>query len=92
MAKDNTIGDNIRKLRDSAGYSQQSIAGFLKVDQSLISKIEKGERGISSDMLDKLASLFGIAASAILDDTASALPLARSPDSLQRRPKNRWSL
>ena len=42
------------------GISQVEIANFLGVDQSLISKIEKGERSISSDMLDELSSLFGV--------------------------------
>ena len=50
------IGETIKALREGAGYNQQSIATFLKVDQSLISKIEKGERNIASDMLEKLAS------------------------------------
>ena len=56
----NIIGENIRILRDNAGFNQQSIASYLKVDQSLISKIEKGERTISTDMLEKLAALFGV--------------------------------
>ena len=30
------------------------------MDQSFISKVEKGERPISSDMLERLASLFGV--------------------------------
>ncbi|MHB1484863.1 MAG: helix-turn-helix domain-containing protein [Saccharofermentanales bacterium] len=68
MMNNEKIGENLRMLRDSAGYNQQSIASFLKVDQSLISKIEKGERSISTDMLDKLASLFGVTTSAILDN------------------------
>ncbi len=54
------IGENIRKLRSNARYSQQTIASFLCVDQSLICKIEKGERSISVDLLEKLAALFGI--------------------------------
>jgi transcriptional regulator with XRE-family HTH domain len=54
------ICENIKRLRENAGYNQQSIAEFLHVDQSLISKIEKGERSISADMLEKLASLFGV--------------------------------
>lgn len=60
MVENNIIGENIRRLRDSAGYNQQIIATFLNVDQSLISKIEKGERSISVDMLEKLAVLFGV--------------------------------
>lgn len=70
------IGENLRILRDGAGYNQQSIASFLGVDQSLISKIEKGERSISTDMLDKLSSLFGITTSAVVNDVVVVRPLS----------------
>ena len=60
MGITSNIGKNIRKLRTNMGISQVEIANFLGVDQSLISKIEKGERSISSDMLDELSSLFGV--------------------------------
>lgn len=55
-----TVGENIRILREQSGFTQSNLAKYLKVDQSLISKIEKNERTITSDMLDKLAALFGI--------------------------------
>lgn len=54
------IGENIKILREQSGFTQSNIAKYLKVDQSLISKIEKGERLITSDMLDNLSTLFGI--------------------------------
>ncbi len=54
------IGENIRLLRENAGFTQNSIARFLEVDQSLVSKVEKGERSLSSDLVEKLASLFGV--------------------------------
>ncbi len=54
------IGENIRTLRDNAGFTQSNLAQFMKVDQSLISKVEKGERGLSAEMLEKLAALFGV--------------------------------
>ena len=57
---DNLIGKNIKTLREEMGFNQANIAHFLNVDQSLISKIEKGERTLSSDMLEKLACLFGV--------------------------------
>ena len=56
----NTIGNNIRALRENAGFTQNSLAKFMNVDQSLVSKIEKGERSLSSDMLEKLSALFGV--------------------------------
>ena len=55
-----TIGNNIRNLRKNAGYGQGNLAQLLGVDQSLISKIENGERGLTSDMMSKLAALFGV--------------------------------
>ncbi|MDD4396548.1 MAG: helix-turn-helix transcriptional regulator [Sphaerochaetaceae bacterium] len=48
----NIIGENIRILRDNAGFTQGNLAHFMGMDQSLISKIEKGERGLSADMLE----------------------------------------
>lgn len=54
------IGENIKKLREEMELNQANIAQFLNVDQSMISKIEKGERTISVDMLEKLSCLFGV--------------------------------
>ncbi len=56
----NIMGENIRILRDNAGFTQGNLAVFLGVDQSLISKVEKGERNLSADMIEKIASLFGV--------------------------------
>ena len=59
----NTIlGENIRKLRENAGFTQSNIARFAGVDQSLISKVEKGERNLSADLIEKLAALFAVPA------------------------------
>ncbi len=63
----NIIGENMRVLRERMGFNQMNIARFLDVDQSLISKIEKGERNLSTDMLEKLACLFGVSVEAIED-------------------------
>lgn len=52
------IGNNIRKMREKTGLSQKQIASFIGVDQSLVSKIETGERTISTDILDRLSALF----------------------------------
>ena len=54
------IGENIRALRENAGFTQNNLALYMNVDQSLISKVEKGERIMSVDMLEKLATLFGV--------------------------------
>ena len=53
----NKLGKNIKKAREYSKLSQHDVARFLGVDQSLISKYESGERAVSADSLDKLASL-----------------------------------
>lgn len=69
------LGEKIKVLRERGGFTQSNIATYLKVDQSLISKFEKGERAITSDMLDKLSALFGMQLSAFKDDEIIAKPL-----------------
>ena len=72
----NIIGNNIKILRDNMGFSQSTVARFLNVDQSLISKVEKGERSLSTDMLEKLACLFGISIDAIESNSIEASNLS----------------
>ena len=40
----NTIGQKVKGLREKAGLNQMQLAHFLEIDQSTISKCEKGER------------------------------------------------
>ena len=70
------IGENIRKLRDNAGFTQGNLAAFIGVDQSLISKIEKGERNLSVELLEKLASLFGVTVDQIESESVTASKLS----------------
>lgn len=72
----NIIGNNIKTLRAGMGFNQSNIACFLDVDQSLISKVEKGERILSADMLEKLACLFGVPVDAIEDGSIEASGLS----------------
>lgn len=60
MDRKGIIGENIKFLREQSGLTQSNLARFLNVDQSLISKIEKNERSVTSDILEKLSTLFGV--------------------------------
>ncbi|HNX29455.1 MAG TPA: helix-turn-helix transcriptional regulator [Syntrophomonadaceae bacterium] len=71
-----SIGSKIKSLRKSSGFTQMNIANYLKVDQSLISKFETGERPISSDLLERLLTLFGCNMSALNETEDTLKPLS----------------
>ena len=75
MGKFEGIVERMKTFRKSSGLSQANIACFLGVDQSLISKAEKGERSLSVEMLEKLAALYGVSISAFEEDTLPVNPL-----------------
>ena len=52
------MGKRIKSLRERANLNQKAVADYLSLDQSMVSKIEKGERKITSDVIEKLARLF----------------------------------
>jgi transcriptional regulator with XRE-family HTH domain len=62
------IGQKIKALREKAGLNQVQIAQFLGVDQSTISKCEKGERQFQVDHLERLGSLFGFLLNDLMND------------------------
>ena len=48
----------LKKLREENGYSQKQIADYLEMDQSYISKIEKGTRKLNEASFNKLCLLY----------------------------------
>lgn len=62
------IGINILNYRSYQGLTQQQIANFLGVTREFISLIETGKRDISISNLNKLADLFGIELSELLEE------------------------
>lgn len=67
MSGINTIGNRLKTLREKSGLNQVQMAAFLDVDQSYISKCEKGERQLSVDALEKACCLFGCTLSELTD-------------------------
>lgn len=63
---------NIREARKRAGLSQIQLAELVGMDQSGISRIERGERPVTVDMLKAIAQALGVRPAALLDDTKRA--------------------
>lgn len=62
------LGIRIKVLREHTGFTQSNLATYLKADLNLISMVEREELSLTSDMLEKLASLFGVQLSVFYDD------------------------
>lgn len=54
------LGEKIRDLRKSRGITQKELGDFLGYSESFISYIEKGERKLSIDILQKIAKMFSV--------------------------------
>ena len=70
-----SIGQKIKALREKAGLNQGQIAQFLEVDQSNISKCEKGERQFQVDHLERLGNLFGVSLGDLMNEEVPVMPL-----------------
>jgi len=55
----------IRKLRKSKSISQEELALLADIDRTYVGDIEKGERNVSIDVLEKLANTLEISISEI---------------------------
>lgn len=68
------LGLRLRQLREAAGLSQKQLAECLSVDQSLISKIEAGERTASSSQIDAICDIVCYPADKLVDETLDIRP------------------
>lgn len=70
------IGERLRLARDDAKLTQAAAAGVINAARTTIVAIEKGQRRVRIDELQKLASAYGTSANAIMRREAVHLDLA----------------
>ncbi len=56
---DKTIARNIKKLRETARYTQNEVANALGVSRSAYSNYESGDREIPYDVIENASDFFG---------------------------------
>lgn len=67
------VGARLRELRERRGATQSDIAAVIEAsDESTVSKIENGKRGLGSYELAKLCSYFGVSSDAVLFGASEA--------------------
>ncbi|MBR4889144.1 MAG: helix-turn-helix transcriptional regulator [Clostridia bacterium] len=64
----------LRDLREDNDYTQQKIAEYLGMKQSQYSRYERGQRDIPTDVLIRLAKLYGTSTDYLLGLTNQPIP------------------
>lgn len=52
------LGERLRQAREYVGFSQDEVAGFLKVPRTAVTNIESGQRRVDALELKRLAELY----------------------------------
>lgn len=68
MKKHNIIGNNVKSFRERRGIRQEDLANLLGIKREIVSYYETGARDIPIDNLNKIADLFGIDLSTLLEE------------------------
>jgi transcriptional regulator with XRE-family HTH domain len=55
-----SFGEYIRQLRESADMPLRKLAAIMDIDQSTLSKLERGERPVNRQMLPIIATTFNL--------------------------------
>lgn len=70
-----TMNTRLKALRKESRITQEQLAQFLGVDQSMITKLENGSRSFNVTMIDKICSLFGCTEEYLLGESEDYIPL-----------------
>lgn len=71
MAVEEEVRRALRELRTKAGLTQEEVADRLRQPQSLVSKLESGERSLHLTELDDYAAALGVNPTTVLNRIAS---------------------
>jgi transcriptional regulator with XRE-family HTH domain len=64
-----TLARNLRRLRAQHGLSQEELADRAGLHRTYVGSVERCERNISIDNIERLAGALGVSASALLGET-----------------------
>jgi transcriptional regulator with XRE-family HTH domain len=58
---------NLRRLREGLGLSQEALADRASLHRTYVGSVERGERNISIDNIERLAHALGVSAASLLE-------------------------
>jgi len=53
-----TIGDKLRKLREENELPLRKVAALLDIDVAILSKMERGERPLTKEVVTQLSTIY----------------------------------
>ena len=59
---------NLRKKREQLGMSQEALADIANLHRTYVGSVERGERNISIDNIERLAIALGVSAASLLEE------------------------
>jgi transcriptional regulator with XRE-family HTH domain len=79
------FGQNLRRMRLTAGLSQEAVAVSMGVDRAHVSSMERGQQNVTLLTLWQAAQALGCRAADFLDEKAVAM----APGSAAKAPRRR---
>lgn len=65
----------LKQLRKESKITQEQLASYLDVDQSMITKLENGTRNLNVTLIEKICNLFGCSEAYLLGEDDVYIPL-----------------
>lgn len=65
----------LRELRRESKLTQNQLADYLDVDQSMVTKLENGSRALNVTLIEKICNLFGCTEDYLLGKSSDYMPL-----------------
>jgi transcriptional regulator with XRE-family HTH domain len=79
--------NKIRQLRDEKGFTLEQVAEAVDTSVQQLSRLERGERRLTVEWMDRIASALGVAPAALLTNEPPNLSrLVKQPKKLRLRP------
>ena len=66
-----TVGRKLRMLRENTGLSLRRVAVLVDIDVALLSKMERGERKFSKELIIRLADIYKVKPDELIVDFLS---------------------
>ena len=65
----------LKQLRKESKITQEQLANYLDVDQTMITKLENGTRNLNVTLIEKICNLFGCSDTYLMGEDDTYIPL-----------------